>query len=105
MLKKLSVFISFVFAVGIFCGCSSNVEIREDEAVNTSVGIKSGGTSYKVCLEDDEVVLYNISGGEKAIVKKRKALPLRKKDEEELMKGLYADDMEEALGIFEDFAN
>ena len=105
MLKRLSAVLAFVFAFGMFYGCSSERIYDESEVLNTSVGINSEESAYEICFEGGEVVLYYISGNEKSLVKKRKVLPLRKKDEEMLKKGIKVKELEEALGIFEDFAN
>lgn len=73
-------------------------EMRAASATNKKI-------VYEIYTNEDDVILAEKNGEEKSVIKKGKAVPMRKNDYDMLIDGIETASLEEALMMFEDFTS
>ena len=104
MNKKL-LLAMFVVAV-ITAFCFSYGDYREEKnAFTDEKAIAEKECSYEIFTEGNEIVVYELKGNEKTVIKRDLYMPARENDLLRLRDGIECESKEEALKIFEDFVS
>ena len=101
-MKKI--FALIIAATLIWCVCFA-VSVRENDTVYANEDNVLQKSIYIVSMEENHIVLYEIFGEDKRIIKKAPGMPGREADRIKLEEGIEAESFEDALMIFEDFVS
>ena len=91
-------------AISVFCFAYGNVE-EKNVFVSNDEETSDTGIYYEITVSDSEIIIYEINGDIKEVIKKDRYMPARDSDMILLLDGIECETMEEALKIFEDFVS